>query len=487
MRHILLTTAALGTVFTAISTPALADAETEALKAQVKALTARIEELERREKQREKVPAVAALAPSAVPANPKVEQRLAIVERNQEIAQEEAKAKAEKTPAVEVGSKGFAITSPDKQYAVRVRAYAQADTRTFFDNSNTSNVDTFLIRTARPILEAKMTDYFSGRLMLDFGNGTTRLLDAYGDFKPMPSSNLFALRTGKFKVPLGIERWQSEQDIMFVERGMTTNLVPFRDIGVMAYGELISDQLEYHVALGNGVADLGESNGDADDTKDVTGRLFAHPFRWASMPALQGLGLGVAGSYGHHEGSASSPGLAAGYTTPAQARFFAYQTGTFADGVKWRFNPQAYYYNGPLGIMGEYVLNSQEVQRTTNHATLRNTAWTVMSGYVLTGEDASFDGVKPANNFDPAKGQWGAFEVLARYGILNVDNKAFPNFATASASARQAREATVGGTWYFNPSVKLNLDYSWTTFEGGATAGDREDEKALMSRVQFRF
>ena len=462
---------------------AFADAETELLRAQVKLLEARLDQLEKKQKS---APYVAAAAPAPA----KIEQRLAIVERKQENAEEAAQAKAKETPKVEVGSKGFAITSADKQYSVRMRAYAQAQYRQFFDNGNTTSTNQFLVRSARPIIEAKMTDYFTGRLMMDFGGGNTRLLDAYTDFKPVPDSKLFALRFGKFKAPIGLERWQSEQELLFAERGQTTNLVPFRDIGVMALGEIIPDQLEYQLAYTNGTVDVGDNNADSDNHKDVSGRLFAHPLRWSSLSWLQGLGLGVGATYGQHTGTstAGSQGLTAGYVTMGQSRYFTYNTSSYANGTQWRLNPHAYYYNGPFSVLGEYVVNAQEVKNGSTQRTLKNDAWSAIATYVLTGEDASFDGVKPANNFSPAKGGWGAFELTARAGRLNVDEDAFGTFASATSSARQATESAAGINWYMNNSVKLNLDYAHTVFEGGATGGaDRDNENVLLTQAQFRF
>jgi len=471
----------------AIVKPAFADSETDALRAQIKALEARLDQLEKKQSSAKNNASLA--APITAPTNKSdIEKRLNIVERKQEIAEEDQKTKAEKTPTIEVGSKGLAITSPDKQYSLRLRAYAQADTRTFQDNSNTGNVDNFLIRSARPIIEGKMTDYVSGRLMMDFGNNQTRLLDAYADVKPVPDSKLFALRIGKQKAPIGLERWQSEQEILFVERGMATNLVPFRDIGVSAFGEIVPNQLEYNIGVSNGSVDLGDNNGAAGDNKDVNARLFAHPFNFSGAPFLDGIGIGVAGTYGKHNGSASSPNLTAGYVTPAQSKFFTYRSTAFADGDKWRINPQATYYNGSLGLLGEYVLSSEEVAIGANHDKLNNSAWTAVASYVLTGEDASFDGVKPNKNFDLKNGGYGAFEVLGRIGELKVDNSAFTTFADSAVSARRAREATLGATWYFNSSLKFNLNYSHTSFDGGAVAGgDREDENVIMTRTQFRF
>lgn len=455
-----------------------ADSETDALRAQIKLLEARLDQLEKKQ---------TIAAPKQLPKQ--VEERLNIVERKQELAQEDAKAKAEKTPAIEVGPKGLSVTSPDKQYSLRLRSYVQADTRTFQDNRTGVGVDNFLIRTARPVIDAKMTDYFNGRIMLDFGNNQTRVVDAYVDAKPNPDSKLFAVRLGKQKNPVGFERWQSEQEVLFVERGMATNLVPFRDIGVMAMGEIVPDQLEYQIGVTNGAVDLGDNVGATNDNKDFNARIFAHPFRWVNEPLLRGLGVGLAGTYGDHVGTAAASNLTAGYVTPGQSRFFTYSNGIYADGNQWRLNPHAYYYNGPLGVIGEYVENSQRVRNAAGtYGTIDNHAWTAIASYVLTGEDASFDGVKPDHNFDWKNGHWGAVEAVGRLGALQVDKDAYPTFANIATSARNARETTFGLTWYLNNSVKINANYALTTFGGGAAGGlDREDEKVFLTRTQFRF
>jgi phosphate-selective porin OprO/OprP len=494
--------------------PVYADEETEALKKEIKVLEARINQLEKQEKARaQKLSAatkatsaqsaaatpdtMAALKPSAGKGNQSIDQRLSIVERQQEVAQEEAKAKAATAPKLDLGmGKGFTVSSPDRQYAINIRAYAQADNRTFFDGSAAgAATNTFLIRAARPIIEAKMTDYFNARMMWDFGQGNSRLLDAYFDFHPMPGNDIINARGGEMKVPVGIERWQTEQEILFAERGQTTNLVPFRDIGAAVYGQLIPDQLEYWAGIVNGASDLQVNTADTDNGKDFAGRLMAHPLRWSGVQALEGLSVGLAGTYGVHQGTgvATNTGLTTGYLSEGQRAYFTYAPAggavVLANGPDKRLNPQMLYYNGPFSLIGEYVREDQEVRNNTtkNNANLTNQAWLGIATYVLTGEDASFDGVKPAHNFDPKSNQWGAFELVARYSQLNVDSRTFPRFANLATSSKEAREGTVGVTWHFNPMFKINLDYSNTAFNGGAATGDRPDEKVVFTRAQFRF
>lgn len=465
----------------AISTPAFADSETDALHSQIKILEERLNQLEKKQRS-------GGTRSTPVSNKSELEKRINIVERKQELVQDDLKAKAEKTPSIEVGSKGLSVTSPDKKYNLRLRAYAQAQYRNYLNNSGTSSTNQFLLRTARPLIEAKITDYFNARLMIDFGNNQTRLLDAYFDFKSVPESKLFTLRAGKFKTPIGLERWQSEQELLFAERGQTTNLVPFRDIGAMALGEIIPDQLEYQIAYTNGVVDIGDNTSDSDNHKDISARIFAHPFRWSDAKFLQGFGVGVGGSYGKHTGSTSTPALTAGYVTIGQSRYFTYSSGSFAGGGQWRVNPQAYYYNGAFSLLGEYVLNSQKLRNGSTNRNIKNDAWNAIATYVITGEDASFDGVKPANNFDIAKGNWGAFEVTGRVGVLHVDEDAFPIFASLTTSAKEAKEGALGLNWYLNNSVKLNVNYAVTKFDRGAAGtADRPTERAVITQAQFRF
>jgi len=473
----------------ALAQPVMADEETELLRQQIKALEARLTELEHKQAaaaqqaQRQNPPQ----APSAVQA-PSLQAAAPLAARVDAIEQKESK-----EATVEYGNgHGLSVTSPDKQFQLRMGGYFQADNHTFIDNSNPSgNTDQSYIRSARPIFEAKLYDDFSARLMLDFGNGQTTLLDAYGDYN---ASDAFNLRAGKFKDPMGLERWQSEQNVLFVERGMTTNLVPYRDNGFEIYGNVIPSVLEYQLALTNGAPDLVNSTNNTDNDQTVFGRVFAHPFKETDVKVLQGVGVGVAGSYGTHGGSVTSPDLTTGYVTPAQSKFFTYLSGgtaattAVADGEQWRFNPQATYYNGPFSLLGEYVLENQDVRVATHSKALENDAWEAIVTYVLTGEDARFDGVIPRNDFDYARNQWGAFELVGRVSELHIDDATFPTFASLATSAKAAQESTFGGTWYMNANVKLNLDFAVTQFTGGGAAGaDRTTEKAILSRAQVKF
>lgn len=416
-----------------------------------------------------------------------LEADLALLKRQKEVDDEKAKAAAEKTATVEMGKKGLKITSPDKNYELSIKGYVQIDHRDFLDDNAETNRGEFLARRIRPTIEAKAGNA-SLRIMPDFAGATTRIADAHIDYKLYDE---LQFRIGKFKPPIGLERLQSATDTFFIENGHPTNLVPTRDIGAQIYGTLIPDQLEYQIGVFDGTTDLGNPDSDSDDQKDFAARVFAHPFRNADVVALQGLGLGVGGSTGTREGSAGTT-ILSDYRTPGQQVFFRYRTGAtaaFADGTHWRLAPQAYWYYGNVGLLGEYTISNQEVTRTVNHDTLENKAWQIAGSYVLTGEDVAFKGgVKPDNAFNLKDGGWGAWEIALRTGQTDVDDDAFPIFSDPAASASKATSYGTGLNWYLNENFKLQIDYDRTNFDGGAASGaDRPDEEALFSRAQFRF
>ncbi|WP_410960137.1 porin, partial [Salmonella sp. SAL4434] len=81
-----------------------------------------------------------------------------------------------------------------------------ADTRVYPGDDDNRGVDSFLLRRARPIVEATAFRIFDVRLMTDFGGGTATVLDAYFDAR---FGKFFNVRAGKQKPPVGQERLYS--------------------------------------------------------------------------------------------------------------------------------------------------------------------------------------------------------------------------------------------------------------------------------------
>lgn len=418
-----------------------------------------------------------------------LDQKIKIIERKLELAEETAQNKAKEAPVLKAGKDGFALSSADSAFVLRLRGYIQVDGRFFFDDAGSPGTDTFLLRRVRPIFEGVLGKDVDFRIMPDFGGGTTTLQDAYGGYTIAPE---LKLRAGKFKAPFGLERLQSATDIRFVERAHPTSLAPNRDVGIQVHGDIRDGLLQYAAGIFNGVPDGGSGDFDTNNGKDLIGRLFSEPFKGRDIPPLAGLGLGIAGSYGDQNGSVTAPGLPS-FKTIGQQTFFSYRTSTnkadavTADGARGRLGPQAWYYWNALGVLAEYTVSSQEISKGREQATINNSAYQVAVSYILTGEEASYKGVDPRRPFNPAKGQWGAWEVAARLSGLTIDNAAFPTFADPTKSAKSTSTWGVDINWYPSKNLKLVLDYEQSSFDGGAVTGDREDEKIIFARAQVSF
>ena len=469
----------------------------------IKQLQRRIDELEQKVKVLEAGKQTEGQAPDAQKQRiADLDQKIRILERNSELDREAAEAKEKSTPRIttaEEGFAGFGFATPDKDFSLRLRGYVQTDARFYIGDHIPIN-DTFLIRRMRPVIEGTLFHDYDYRVIMDFGSrasisaaNNSFLQDAVLNAHYWPG---FQIQVGKFKPPISYEHLVSDANLMLLERGYPSQLVPNREVGLQLHGELFGGRLNYAAGVYNGVFDGGSEDSDTtDDHKDVIARLTTQPFKLAGNPYLEGIGFGVGASIGNQKGTLPS------FATLGVEKFFSYASGTgatnsanvVAAGEHWRVNPEFQYTLGPFGLFGEYVVSSQELERFAGPAISRtraaNTAWDVTASYVLTGEPNTLRGVSPRSPFSPGGGGWGAWEIVGRVGELAIASDVFPLYA-ASGSAKSAFSFGVGLNWYLNQNVKLNLDYEHTRFNGGSQASGAvtaQDENAFLTRIQFAF
>jgi phosphate-selective porin OprO/OprP len=294
-----------------------------------------------------------------------LDQKIRILGRKQEIVNEDVAAKQKAAPTVTASDKGFGIKSADGQFEYRLRGLVHFDYRNFNGSAPADTIyDGFLARRIRPTFEGTVFGKYGFRFTPEFaesGDGgstpnatlaqnKTRVIDAYLDARFDPA---YSFRFGKFKPFVGLERLQSGSDIKFIERSyVSNNILPNRDFGLSLYGEVLDKKLNYAVGYFNGVRDGGENftTQDENNHKDFAARVFSTPFAGTDS-ALAGLGVGIAGTWSND----SNSNTLGSYRTAGQAyNFFAYKD-TRSDGKRTRIAPQAYYYNGPLGLIAEYA------------------------------------------------------------------------------------------------------------------------------------
>ena len=480
-----------------------------------------------------------------------LDQKVKLLERKYEVDKEEADKKWGKLPkVVELGSQGLKVVSSDENFIMYLRALIQADASFYFDDNrwlpsdtNGSNLpNNFYMRRIRPIIEGTVWKYIDYRIMPDFAPGpsgttTPKIFDALVDLRYFREASLAA---GIMKAPVSLERLQSATNLSFVERAFPTQLAPNREMGFLLHGEfdrpdypsdfnatgrnmtvtgnfpmyMYPDFFSYQVGVYNGSSNNGSLYSDNNDSKDFQGRIFSHPFIHSGIEPLEGLGIGMAGTYGDPNDVALSS-----FQSPGLQNIFTYNAATKADGTAYRLYPQGYWIWGPFKLVGEYALANQDIAnqvikdfRSDNKYSMNQNieAWNVTLDYALTGDQNVFlnQGIKPRHSFNPFEGEWGSWVLAARCSPIDFDNATFQNVGTAKSpiypfadprsSVSAATTWALGANWWLNPNVKLMFDYSQTSFDGGATTYDakgrttgaivdRETEKVFQTRVQLGF
>jgi phosphate-selective porin OprO and OprP len=427
---------------------------------------------------------------------------------------------------VTAGPDGFSIQSPDQRFKLRLGTLLQADDREFVTPANNggSPGDGFDLRRARIIFDGTVWDNYDFRIEPEFGSRTGGAGGTSATTATLANANMnvhywkeFQLLAGRFKGPVGYERSELVADDIWVENGLTQNLTSQYTQGVLAHGDIDNGLFSYGVGANESTRDNanGDFQGMIDNNYDFIGDVYLNPFKNSGNKALQGLGFGVAGSVGNRgdpKTAANAP--LATYTTPGQTNILTYNTSNASgqtvteseDGADYRLTPVIYYYNGPFGGYADFAVSSIQALRTvtgtgagtgTRSANLTNEAWQVVGSYVLTGEDASYTGVKPRTDFSLKNHTWGAFQVVARYGQMTLDKDYFTSTGTstgvggafASQGPRIVSNIGVGLNWYLNSNVKAQLEYDYDGYGGGnvPVTPQNEDQNSFLTQLQLAF
>jgi phosphate-selective porin OprO/OprP len=411
-------------------------------------------------------------------------------EGSAESAQSDLPETNEPTIKVSADENGFRIRSGEKhpQFALKIGALVQVDGRVFFGNRADQQRDDMLLRRARPKLSGTLLGIVDYKLVTDFGDADVELTDASVELHPF---DWLRLRVGKFKALIGLERLQSDANLVLPERALDANLASSRDVGALLWGELVDGMVLYQVAVFDGAPDNSKADRDNGKHKDGQARVFVRPF--VARANLGDLGLGFAVSAGRRDGSTKDTSLSSLKTT-GQGKFFSYSSSdsdptatVYARGQHVRMNPNLFYYYRAFGLLGELVLSRQELRRDTLSMTLLHRAWHATASYVIAGQN-NFDGGLPTVPWNPRAGHYGALELGLRYSRIVLDGRTFPGFADSWTAARAG--ASLGGAvnWVLSDLFRITGSFERMSFLGGAGSSgkvrNRASENALIVRMQ---
>ena len=397
------------------------------------------------------------------------------------------------------------IASGDGQFSATFHGVLQLDTAQYFQdkslpasvtNGRDLNSGTNF-RRGRFGVDGKLFGDWDYNLLLDFGgsgtDGNTTLHELwvqYSGFKP------FKFRVGAFAPNLGLEDAASTNGSLFPERPSSAEVAR----SLAGADKRIGAQV-----LANGdhwLAAFAVTGAKAADPQTLDEQL-GYTFRVAGTP-LYGYDWRI------HLGANASV-----VATPAQTTAGAYpitlsdrpelrvdgtqlvSAGAIeADGARhWGLEAAAQKKN--LLIQGEYfdyVIKRRDPAPGVTDPHFNG--WYVEGGLVLTGEarkyntgTAAFDAPVIDHPFSIANGGWGAWELVARYSVLDLNDNVF---AAVSADRVRGGEQTIwsgGVNWFPNSAVKFSLHYLDVSVDRLNSAGQQagQDYQAVNLRSQFAF
>jgi len=282
-------------------------------------------------------------------------------------------------------------------------------------------------------VEAAIGYDFAGKAWLD-------------DFLRYSNKQIGDFRLGQFKTPVGWEEAEASTATTFMERSLPVQATNMgRRLGVdWTYQGM--PQWLLALAYYSG----GDLNGDNDGNGPAAHLVF-NPIKEND----EIVHLGIAAS--RENRSATTDGR--GITTTPIARFRAraeanltstriLDTGNLknADSID-RAGLEGAWIHGPLLLQGEYL--RFRANFSDGKATYSGGGYYVSGSWVLTGESRAYQNgyvgtVKPA-------GEYGAFEIAARYSALDLND--------AAVYGGKGHDWTIGANWYLGTHLKFQANY----------------------------
>ncbi len=418
-------------------------------------------------------------------------------------------------PTVSVNNARPTITSADGNFKFAVRSLAQFDAAHYSVSPRTAANDLGSganFRRARLGVEGTAWKDWNFGLWGEFGGsgGESAILNQayleYAGWKPFGLDEPIRFRIGAWATPAGLEDATSNTEELFLERAAIAELVrgfatgdgrtgvgatargpgwyasavlTGKVVGVPATPELDQQSgyalriafnpihgADYDVHIG---ANLQSILNPADTT---AGPISTRAVRLQERPELRVSGIRLVDT-----GAIASDGLTA-YGLEGAASWH----NLYASGEWYKID-----------------VNREAVPPAVSAFDPSFSGWYVQGAWAITGEhhgwtnaNGGFVGIKPLKPFDRSKGTWGAWEIAARYSVLDLDDHAGVSGRAAPAGGIRGGEqkiTTVGLNWYPNSVVRFLLDYQWADVDrlnaAGASIG--ENVHVVSFRSQYAF
>jgi phosphate-selective porin OprO/OprP len=317
-------------------------------------------------------------------------------------------------------------------------------------------------------------------------NSAIAYKDIYMEQQELPYFGHF--RVGHFKEPIGLEEFESDLYLTYMEKSPATNaFTPGRNFGFMIWDTVDECQDTswfaglYRADSPDSPTNTGEWRSDNNDwsfdTRVAWLPYYDEPSNGRYMAHLGGSyshrvigGLTPTATYNQNTAYSTLNGLAEFSTRSWVGAQSPIGFGAEANSNEWnQLSPEFLLIWGPASVQAEYF------QVLMNSGEQFNGGYAFLS-YFLTGENRAYrkdlkviDRTQPLEPFfwvDTARGQccgWGAWELTAGYSWVNLDDGhdiVATNPATSANRRRGFYDAVaLGINWYQNPWSHVYIDY----------------------------
>lgn len=312
---------------------------------------------------------------------------------------------------------GLFLNIPFKRLKLRVESLIQNDTAGF----STGTLGPLDLEDGAQWRRASIsTDTTFPRLHLefkfhyDFSANSPRLQDAYVGLIGL-RREIFQVRAGRYKTPIGLENWTGTGNLTFLERGLISAFLSSRNSGILLHGDSSKRRIRWAFSVFQPEHDFGDQS---TDTIGISGR-FTSAFL-VKPDVLTHLGI----NYLHRnvDNMIRFQERPESHLAPAFV-----DTGDFpADSVE-SFILEGAVVKGPLSFQAEYAYTA--VRDDDLPGAVKFNGFYVFGSYFLTGEtrpylqDGRFGAITPLRELGGGSNGYGAFEIAFRVSHLDLSDK----------------------------------------------------------------
>jgi len=373
---------------------------------------------------------------------------------------------------------GYLLQSENQEFEIRLNGELQVDSRIYEQKNQNPVVNDLDIPRARIYFSGRITKPIEYQISFQRTNNSFDLLNAYLDFR---YDERLQFRIGRYRAPFTYE-WAklSNWEFLTPERApFAANFGPNRQVGLMGWGNLLKNRLEYAAGIFDGPRN---SYQDFNYAKDVMAFMDFRPF-FQTDTALKTLSVGGSVDAGK-ENNPLVPALLRGSTNASgntlatgsgdslvAVPFLAFNNNVRERGDRKLWELHATYFYKGLSVLGAWDSGINSFALTTPNALpvpLPVSGYHVQVGYIITGETLEKRAlVDPLHPFDLRKGKFGlgAFELQARYSELAVGRQVFTGgLADPNLWTNRADFVDAGFNWYLTKNVKFYFDWEHAMF-----------------------